>query len=105
MRIGLVGRNGSGKTTLMKLLADKLKPDEGTIKLGFNVKVVSFEQDRKQLNPQESIKEALAPAGGDMVIYRDKPVHIITWAKRFLFKPEQINSPVSLIKEHLLAAT
>jgi len=97
MRIGLVGRNGSGKSTLMKLLAEKLKPDEGTVKLGLNVKVVSFEQDRKQLNPQESIKEALAPTGGDTVIYREKPVHIITWAKRFLFKPEQINSLVSTL--------
>src|SRR5690625_1264151 len=30
-RIGLVGTNGSGKTTLLKILANKLKPDTGTI--------------------------------------------------------------------------
>ena len=30
-RIGLVGPNGVGKSTLLKLLADQLHPDTGTI--------------------------------------------------------------------------
>ncbi|OVE81166.1 ABC transporter ATP-binding protein [bacterium K02(2017)] len=97
MKIGLVGSNGSGKSTLMKLLSGKLKPDEGTIKLGLDVKVINFEQDRTQLNPKDSVKDSLSLNGSDTVIYRDKPIHIITWAKRFLFKPEQLESPVSTL--------
>lgn len=31
--LGLVGPNGAGKTTLLRILADVLKPDEGTIKI------------------------------------------------------------------------
>lgn len=30
-KIGLVGRNGAGKTTLLNILANRLKPDSGTI--------------------------------------------------------------------------
>jgi len=30
-RIGLVGKNGSGKTTLLKVIAGRLKPDEGEV--------------------------------------------------------------------------
>lgn len=31
--VGIVGRNGEGKTTLMKLIAGKLRPDEGTVSI------------------------------------------------------------------------
>jgi ATP-binding cassette subfamily F protein uup len=95
MKLGLLGKNGSGKSTLMKLLSGKAEPDEGTIKPGVDVKIVSFEQDRSSLDQNELLKHALAPSGGDSVIYQDKPIHIFTWAKRFLFKPEQLQSPVS----------
>jgi ABC transport system ATP-binding/permease protein len=95
MKIGLVGKNGTGKSTLMKLLAGKLKPDEGEIKLGWNVQVVDFEQDRGQLNPNDSVKEALSPTGTDTVVYRGRSIHIVSWACKLLFKPEQLESPVS----------
>ncbi|MBU0504396.1 ABC-F family ATP-binding cassette domain-containing protein, partial [bacterium] len=95
MKIGLVGKNGSGKSTLMRLLAGKLKPDEGEIKLGWNVQVVDFEQDRSQLNPNDSVKNALSPTGTDTVLYRGKSIHIVSWACKLLFKPEQLESPVS----------
>jgi ATP-binding cassette subfamily F protein 3 len=44
MRIGLVGPNGAGKTTLLKLLLGALTPTRGTVTLGANVEVASFEQ-------------------------------------------------------------
>lgn len=93
--IGLVGNNGSGKSTLIKMLASELAPDSGSVKLGHEVVVFHFDQNRELLDPTETLQQALAPSGGDSVVFRDKPVHIITWAKRFLFKPEQLGSPVS----------
>jgi ATP-binding cassette subfamily F protein 3 len=43
-RIAIVGKNGKGKTTLLKLLAEKLKLDSGTLKFNPNVKTGYFEQ-------------------------------------------------------------
>ena len=94
-RIGLLGRNGCGKSTLLKILQGTLEPDSGNVKIGITTKVVSFDQDRKTLNLKETLKLALQPNGSDTVIYQDKPVHIITWAQKFLFKPDQMTSPVA----------
>ncbi len=93
-RIGLLGPNGSGKTTLLRILAGTLEPDRGTLIRADRLRVVTFEQHRDSLNQDETLKRALAPAG-DAVVYQDRSVHVISWAKRFLFRPEQLDLPVS----------
>src|SRR3984957_3339200 len=95
VRIGLVGANGSGKTTLLKLLKGALQPDEGTIRRADLLRIVSFAQDRgAHLDPDASLRRTLCPEG-DMVIYRDRTVHVAGWAKLFLFRDDQLNMPVS----------
>lgn len=94
LKLGLLGTNGSGKTTLLKILADQEQPDSGTIKRADRLKVVWFDQNREQLPQNITLKEALCPSG-DSVVYRDRSLHIATWSKRFLFRPEQLNLPVS----------
>ncbi|HEV8202575.1 MAG TPA: ABC-F family ATP-binding cassette domain-containing protein [Candidatus Polarisedimenticolia bacterium] len=94
MRLGVIGPNGSGKTTLLRLIVGEIAPVAGTIERAEQLRVVYFEQSRASLDPGLSLKRALAPAG-DQVIFRDAPLHVAAWAKRFLFRPEQLETPVS----------
>ena len=99
MRLGLLGRNGSGKSTLMQILAAAgsehgLKPDHGTIAIAENVKIVSFDQRREQLDTSVTLRRALAPEG-DSVNFQGTSLHVVTWAKRFLFRADQLETPVN----------
>ncbi len=93
-RLGLIGPNGSGKTTLLSLLDGTLKPDAGTIHRADWLKTVRFEQNRDTLDRTVTLRRALAPEG-DTVLYQDRPIHVASWAKRFLFRSEQLDTPVS----------
>ena len=94
-RVGLLGPNGSGKTTLLQLLAGRREPDSGTIVRADRLRVVTFEQHRESLDQQATLRRALAPSGGDAVVYQERSVHLVSWAKRFLFRPEQLDLPVA----------
>jgi len=93
LRLGLLGANGSGKTTLLRLLAGLDAPDAGTVEPAPNLKVVFFDQHRSRLDPDVSLKRTLAPFG-DAVVFEGRSVHVAGWAKRFLFRAEQLETPV-----------
>jgi ATP-binding cassette subfamily F protein uup len=91
--LGLLGANGSGKTTLMRLLSGELEPQSGTIKQARGLSVVWFDQKRQQLDREQTLREALCPHG-DAVQYRGQSVHVTAWARRFLFRVEQLETRV-----------
>jgi ATP-binding cassette subfamily F protein uup len=93
-RLGLLGGNGSGKTTLMRMLAGTEKPDSGSVKHAEGLKIVMFDQHRSRLDPTVSLKQTLG-ATGDSVIFNGRSIHVVGWAKRFMFRPEQLDTPVS----------
>lgn len=93
-RLGVLGPNGSGKTTLLRVIVGELEPDTGRIERADRLRIVYFEQNRESLDPALTLKRALAPEG-DSVVYQDRVIHVASWAKRFLFRPDQLETSVS----------
>jgi ATP-binding cassette subfamily F protein uup len=96
-RIGIIGPNGCGKTTLIKLLVGELEPDAGTIKRGTNLLPAYFDQQREQLNPAASIADNVTGGSGDTVTIDGQARHVSGYLRDFLFPPERLNAPVSML--------
>ena len=96
MKLGLLGPNGSGKSVLLRTLSGEHKPDAGTVVSAENLRTVMFEQGRTALDPLQNLKKALCP-NGDTVKFQDKSYHVLAWAKRFLFKDEQLDMAVGAL--------
>jgi ATP-binding cassette subfamily F protein uup len=92
--LGIVGDNGSGKSTFLSLIEQSMAPDQGTVKWAENLKTAVYHQERIHLDPEMTLRDALNPAGGDSVNYKGRPIHVVSWAKRFLFMPDQLDMPV-----------
>ncbi len=92
-KLGLIGPNGSGKSTLLRLLTGELEPDAGTIRRADGLRVVLFEQSRASLDKSRTLRRALAPES-DTVTFGSSVMHVSAWAKRFGFRPEQIDAPL-----------
>ena len=95
-RIGIVGPNGSGKTTLVKLLTQHLAPDSGFVRLGKNLEMAYFDQNREMLDPDKTLWRTLC-GEGDHIYVRGHYRHVIAYLKDFLFTPDQAQSPVSCL--------
>ncbi|HVS71644.1 MAG TPA: ABC-F family ATP-binding cassette domain-containing protein [Phycisphaerae bacterium] len=93
MKLGVLGPNGSGKSTLLKLLTGQLAPDSGTVKNAHDLRIVFFDQQRQQLERRQLLKHALSP-DSDSVFYNGELLHVSAYAKRFLFRYEQLDRPV-----------
>jgi ATP-binding cassette subfamily F protein uup len=93
-RVGIVGPNGAGKSTLLKLLTGELEPDAGSVRLGANLEIARFDQDRGQLDPDSTPWDTLCPAGGDQVQVLGRWKHVVGYLRDFLFRDEQARQPV-----------
>jgi ATP-binding cassette subfamily F protein uup len=91
--LGLLGPNGSGKSTLLKLLKGELQPDSGTIARAAELRIVTFDQTRASLDPAQPLRRALAQHG-DKLFFQGQEIHVSSYAKRFLFRPEQLDMPL-----------
>ncbi len=93
-RVGIVGANGTGKSTLLNILMGNLPPDSGSVRLGTNLSIVYLDQGRAALKDEATVWETLCPKGGDQVMVRGRPRHVISYMRDFLFDDAQAKSPV-----------
>ncbi|KGX93789.1 multidrug ABC transporter ATP-binding protein [Pontibacillus halophilus JSM 076056 = DSM 19796] len=73
-RLGIIGPNGSGKTTLLNMMAGRIEPDDGEIRVGQTVKIGYYTQDHRDMDENlrviEYIKEeaeVVYTAEGDQI--------------------------------------
>lgn len=92
-RVGLVGPNGSGKTTLLRLLLKALEPQAGTVRHGTNLEIAYFDQLREQLDPEQSVVEAVGD-GSDWVQVGGQRRHIHGYLQDFLFSADRARTPI-----------
>ncbi len=100
-RVAFVGPNGVGKTTLLNVLLGNSAPDSGSIKLGTNLEVAVFDQNRAQLDPDMTLWDSLTAdpdmrvsGRSDQVMVRGSPRHVVGYLKDFLFDEAQARAPV-----------
>lgn len=100
-RVALVGPNGVGKTTLVRMLIGDLEPDTGSVKHGTNLEWAWFDQNRDQLNPEDTLWEALTQSQGlkvkgsaDQIMVRGTPKHVVGYLKEFLFDERQARAQI-----------
>jgi ATP-binding cassette subfamily F protein uup len=93
-RVAVVGPNGAGKTTLVKVLLGEIPADSGDVVLGTKVEINYIDQARAALNAEMTLRDVLLPKGGDQILVRGEPRHIVSYAKDFLFSEAQLRQPV-----------
>ncbi len=95
-RIGIIGPNGAGKSTLIKLLLGELVPDSGRVQRGTKLQVAYFDQQRAQLDPAATVMASVAE-GSQTVTINGQARHVAGYLRDFLFPPERLQSPVSML--------
>ncbi|HPT72428.1 MAG TPA: ABC-F family ATP-binding cassette domain-containing protein, partial [Candidatus Cloacimonadota bacterium] len=89
-RIAILGRNGCGKTSLLNLLMEELKPSNGIIRIGANLKIGYYEQFHDLLNPELTARETIwqmipnAPQG-----------EVLGYLARFGFRNDDVEKKVA----------
>ncbi len=94
--VGVIGPNGAGKTTLFRMLTGQEQPDAGTIEYGDTVKLSYVDQSRDDLNPDDTVWEAIAD-GLDIVKLGDAEVNARAYCSSFNFKGGDQQKKVSLL--------
>jgi len=61
-RVFLLGDNGCGKTTLLRIILGEQAADEGSVRLGSNVKIGYYDQAQSDMDGDKTVLETLSDA-------------------------------------------
>ncbi len=96
-RVGIIGPNGSGKSTLLDLIAGKILPTSGKIKLGETVHIGYLDQHTNDLNKGSGLKRKVIEFVEEAALRIDhggKQITASQLLEKFLFPPSQQHSPL-----------
>ena len=94
-RVGVVGPNGSGKTTLIDIIAGRIIPDRGTVKVGQTVKIGLFSQHSEFPDSEMRVLEYIRDVSEYVETNEGTRISAAQMLERFLFPPELQWVPVN----------
>jgi ATP-binding cassette ChvD family protein len=94
--VGVIGPNGAGKSTLFKLITGQEKPDAGTIRLGETVKLAYVDQTRDDLNPTDTVWQAIS-GGLDVIKVGNREIVSRSYVGSFNFRGGDQQKKVGLL--------
>jgi ATPase subunit of ABC transporter with duplicated ATPase domains len=94
--VGVIGPNGAGKSTLFKLITGQEQPDGGSLRLGETVKLAYVDQSRDDLNPNDTVWQAIS-GGTDIMMVGKREINSRAYVGSFNFKGGDQQKKVGLL--------
>ncbi len=73
------------------------EPTAGEIRRGTGLLPAYFDQQRETLDAAASIMDNVTGGSGDTVVIDGQPRHVSGYLRDFLFPPERLHAPVSML--------
>lgn len=92
-KLGIIGPNGCGKSTLMKLMAELVEPDSGTVEMGETIKIGYFAQEEQEMDDRQRVIDYVKDIA-EYINTKDGKISASQMLERFLFTPDMQYAPI-----------
>ena len=87
-KVGIIGPNGVGKSTFLNILAQKVKPDSGSIDIGQTTKFGYYTQDETIFDPSKKVLDIVKEVAEYIQLEDGSQVSASQLLNQFLFPPK-----------------